>query len=287
MNFDNENKLKAFLKKESARLGISIGNTYNTYFSRLLLKRISKMCYDKLYVKGSMSEFAHLHEMIRPITDLDLVSTDYHNDPLMVLYQAMYDSNDDLYFELTDIPSKTNTGIYKIHIVANFGKIKHPLSIDFQELSNTVYEKDYKRIDQLFKGDSFFYIYTPTFEEHLAEKLCIVLESNKPDVLNTRVKDFYDIYKLMGGKFDKEKVSYFFRKMIVDRNKITPDKYSIDFLNADYINKHYELWRSMSHKYEFMDKGVDFKESVYLTKDLISQELNSMNKIRVYKKTIK
>ena len=35
------------------------------------------------------------------------------------------------------------TGIYKIGITANFGKIKHPISIDFQELSNVIYEKDY------------------------------------------------------------------------------------------------------------------------------------------------
>ena len=86
MEFENEEKLKSFLKKESNRLGISIQNTYNTYFTRLLLERISKLCYDKLYVKGSMSEFAHLNEMIRPITDLDLVSTEYHNDPLLILY---------------------------------------------------------------------------------------------------------------------------------------------------------------------------------------------------------
>ena len=196
MNFENDDKLKAFLKSESKRLGLSINNTYNTYFSRLLLERVSRLCYDKLYVKGSFSELAHLNTMIRPVTDIDLVSTEYHNDPLLILYQAMYDSNEDLYYELTDIPKKTKTGIYKIHITANFGKIKHPISIDFQELSNTIYEKDYKRIDPIFKGDRYFYVYTPSFEEHLAEKLCIVTERNKMDVLNTRVKDFYDIYVL-------------------------------------------------------------------------------------------
>ena len=42
-------------------------------------------------------------------------------------------------------------------------------------------------------------------EEHLAEKLCIVAESNREDILNTRVKDFYDIYKLKGGKYDYER----------------------------------------------------------------------------------
>lgn len=283
MDFDNEEQLKSFLKKESKRLGISIGNTYNTYFSRLLLERISKMCYDQLYVKGSMSELAHLNEMIRPITDIDLVSTVYHNDPLLVLYQAMYDTNEKLHYELTDIPKRTRTGIYKIHTVATFGKIKHPISIDFQELSKTIYEKDYKRIDPIFKGDMYFHIYTPSYEEHLAEKLCIVLESNKSDVLNTRVKDFYDIYKLMGGKFDMDRVSYFFYHMLLDRNKLDISKSSTEFLNQEYINNHRDLWNSMSKKYEFLDKSVDFDNAVSLTKDVLTNELNNIDKIKSYK----
>ena len=283
MEFANEDKLKSFLKKESDRLGVSIYNTYNTYFSRLLLERISKVCYSELYVKGSMSELAHLNKMIRPITDIDLVSTVDHNDPLTVLYQAMYDTNDGLFYELTDIPKRTKTGIYKIHIVANFGKIKHAMSIDFQELSKTIYEKDYKRIDPIFSGDESFYVFTPSFEEHLAEKLCIVLESNKSDVLNTRVKDFYDIYKLIGGKFDRDKLSYFFYHMLLDRNKIDLSKASTSFLDSGYIEKHRELWSLMSKKYEFLDKEVVFDEAVGITKDILDKELSNVDKVKTLK----
>lgn len=283
MNFDNDDQLKAFLKSESKRLGVSIKNIYNTYFSKVLLERINNICYSELYVKGSMSELAHLKEMIRPITDLDLVSTIEHNDPLLILYRAMYDSNENLFFELTDIPKKTKTGIYKIHIVANFGKIKHPISIDFQELSKTVYEKEYKRIEPIFKGDNHFYIYTPSFEEHLAEKLCIVVESNKPNILNTRVKDFYDIYKLLGGKYDKERLSYFFYHMLQDRNKIDISKADIKFIDKDYIERHRALWSDMSNKYEFLDKSVEFDEAVETTKSLLDYELSNLDKIKSYK----
>ena len=283
MEFENEEKLKSFLKKESNRLGISIQNTYNTYFSRLLLERISSFCYDKLYVKGSMSEFAHLNEMIRPITDLDLVSTEYHNNPLLILYRAMYDTNNNISFELTNLPKQTKTGIYKINVIANFGKIKHPLSIDFQELSKTVYEKDYKKIDAIFKGDNHFYIYTPSFEEHFAEKLCIVLESNKDNLLNTRVKDFYDIYKLVKAKYDPERLSYFFYHMLKDRNKIDISQASTKFLNKDYIEKHKELWDKMSDKYEFLDKSVNFDESVYITQEILNKEIKNLEKTKTYK----
>ena len=41
-NFRNDDMLRAYLKKESSRLDISIQNTYNTFFSRNLLSRLSK-----------------------------------------------------------------------------------------------------------------------------------------------------------------------------------------------------------------------------------------------------
>lgn len=283
MNFKNDEQLKSFLKKESKRLGISIQNTYNTFFSKLLLERISKMSYDELFVKGSFSELAHLNDMIRPITDIDLVSTRYHNDPLLVLYQAMYDLNGSLFYELADLPTRTKTGIYKIKVIANFGKIKHIISIDFQELSNTIYEKAYKRVDPLFIGDDHFYIWTPSFEEHLAEKLCIVIESNKDSVLNTRVKDFYDIFKLCKKEYDAERLSYFFYHMLIDRNKIDVDKASINHLTDNYIKTHQELWYAMSKKYEFMDKTVTFDESVEFTKELLNKEISNLEKSKQLK----
>ena len=283
MEFNNDDQLKAYLKSESQRLGVSIKNTYNTFFSKILLERISNFSYDELFVKGSFSELAHLNTMIRPITDIDLVSTQYHNDPLLVLYRAMYDTNGNLFYELSDLPKITKTGIYKINIVANFGKIKHPISIDFQELSNVIYEKDYKRINPLFKGDDYFYIWTPSYEEQLAEKLCIVVESNKEYVLNTRVKDFYDIYKLCGGKYDEERLSYFFYNMLKDRNKIDLNNVSISHLNDVYIKDHQLLWNAMSEKYEFMDKTVDFKESVEFTRELLDKEIRNLDRSKSIK----
>lgn len=278
MTFSNDDKLKAFLKRESNRLGISIGNTYNTYFSRLLLERISRLSYDKLYIKGSFSLLSNLNTMIRPVTDIDIVSNEYHNEPILTLYRAMYDSNDNIVYELTDLPKITKTGIYKLHLLACFGKIKHPISVDFQELSNTIYEVDYKEVLPIFKEDQPYFIYTPSYEEHLAEKLCIVLENNKENVLNTRVKDFYDIYKLAGGKYDEEKLSYFFSRMIYDRNKLNfgIEDRNVNFLNNYYINRHQALWDMMRKKYEFLDKEVTFEEALYQTKNLLDKELIKM-----------
>lgn len=276
-NFNSDAKLRAFLKKESERLGISIENTYNTYFSRLLLERISKLSYDKLYVKGSFSLYSHLNKLIRPVTDLDIVSTEEHHDPILTLYQAMYDSNDDnIVYELTDLPKKTATGIYQIHLTANFGRIKHPISIDYQELSPTIYEIKKEMVFPIFIGQDPFYINTPSLEEHLAEKLCIVAESTKPDVLNTRVKDFYDIHKLIEKGYNEEKLSLIFASMICDRGKIDESILGTEHLDDSFIKRHIDLWNVMSKKLEFLDKSVDFKESVQETKELLEDNISTV-----------
>ena len=107
--------------------------------------------------------------------------------------------------------------------------------------------------------------------------------NNKEDVLNTRVKDFYDIYKLCDGKYDRERLSYFFYHMLKDRNKIDVKEASTSHLTREYIEKHYELWNQMSRKYEFMDKSVEFKESVEFTKELLDQEIENLEESKQLK----
>ena len=46
----------------------------------------------------------------------------------------MYETNSNLFYELSYFPKQPKTGIYKINIIAKFGKIKQPISIDFQGL---------------------------------------------------------------------------------------------------------------------------------------------------------
>ena len=87
--FKNCDSLKSYLNKESKRLNISITNVYNTFFSRDLLYRLSKI--DKsmnIIVKGSFAQAVHLGKIVRPITDIDLTSTIDHHNPLILLVNA-------------------------------------------------------------------------------------------------------------------------------------------------------------------------------------------------------
>ena len=293
MEFRNLDQEKSFMKKEAKRLGITPMATYTTYYARKLLEKLALINNGDLVVKGSFSQYVHLKELTRPVLDIDLSSTLSHHIPINILFAAIYDTfSNELTFDLSTTPRQTKNGVYKIPVVA---KVKYedakemviPVPIDFKDNNKVIFETQFKAVEPLFEGDQKFYINTPSFEEHIAEKLYIIAHNTREDIPNTRVKDFYDIYKLKGGKYDKEKLSYFFYHMLLDRHKIDISHASVDHLNRQFILQHQQLWDNMSKKYEFTDKSIVFEDAVETTKSMLDHELSNFDssskiKIKLY-----
>lgn len=288
-NFSNDDSMRSFLKKESKRLNISINNVYNTFFSRLLLERLSRYNNQEVIVKGSFAQFVHIKKFVRPITDIDLTSEIGHHDPILVLVQSMSDSkNDSIKFNFRNKPyKKKNTGIYKIPLVADFGRTHQPINIDYRENHPCIFEKQEKLVPIVFEGDKEYPVIVPSLEETLAEKLCIIVESNKPNLLNTRVKDFYDIYQLHGGEYDLDKFSYYFEKMLNLRGKIDVKDASTSLLSPQFIKDHESVWKHSKKKYEFLDENIDLAGAVYYTRGVLSEQLQKIRqgKNKTYKLT--
>lgn len=290
-SFNNSASLKAYLNKESKRLNISIGNIYTTFFSRDLLYRLSKIDHSKdIIVKGSFAQFVHLEKVVRPITDIDLTSTINHHDPLILLDNAMCDkaSDNDFDYILRGVPKRTNSGIIKIPISAKYEKINHPIGIDYRENHPCIYEKQVKIVPKIFSKDEEYEVVVPSMEETLAEKLYIiaVAKNLKEGVLNTRAKDFYDVYHLHGGSYDLDKFSYYFEKMINDYGLVSDiNTLNTDYLNNDFIEKHEGVWESNKKNYEFLDDDVDLKGAVYYTKSTLNEQYQRIRqgKNKVYK----
>lgn len=290
-SFNNSASLKAYLNKESKRLNISIGNIYNTFFSRDLLYRLSKIDHSKdIIVKGSFAQFVHLEKVVRPITDIDLTSTINHHNPLILLVNAMCDkaSDNDFDYILRGVPKRTSSGIIKIPISAKYEKINHPIGIDYRENHPCIYEKQVKIVPKIFSNDEEYEVVVPSMEETLAEKLYIiaVAKNLKEGVLNTRAKDFYDVYHLHGGSYDLDKFSYYFEKMINDYGLVSDiNILNTDYLNNDFIEKHEGVWESNKKNYEFLDDDVDLKGAVYYTKSTLNEQYQRIRqgKNKVYK----
>lgn len=272
--FSNTNQFRSFMKKEADRLGISIQNAYTTYVSRLFLEKLSKYNNGMVLVKGSSAETAYLGRLVRGITDVDLAVLGPIEANLDLLKLFVEDESiSDFKFKLVREPKITSTGIYKMPFEASFDKTKQPLGVDFQENYDRLIEKQVRTMPSIFEGDDEFPVIAPSFEEYLAEKLCIIVESNKPDVLNTRVKDFYDIYQLHGGKYDPEKLTKYFGKMLALRGKIALEDASTLYLNADFVQKHKDVWESAKKKYDFLDDGIDLYGAVYYARAVLREEL--------------
>lgn len=273
-NFSNSNQFRAYMKKESDRLGISINNAYTTFFSRILLEKLSKYNDGKVLVKGSSAEIAYLGRLVRGITDID-IATIGPIETNVELIRAILDDKtiSDFNFKLAKRPKVTPTGIYKMSFESSFDKIRQTVGIDFQENYNRLIEKEIRTMPKIFDGDDEYQIIVPSFEEYLAEKLCIIIESNKTDVLNTRVKDFYDIYQLHGGKYNPEKLTRYFGKMLELRGKINIKEASTLYLDKNFIKNHEALWEKAKEKYDFIDDGIDLYGAVYYARAVIREEL--------------
>lgn len=283
MEFKNIDQNKAFIKNEAKRLGISTKAAYSTYYSRLLLEKLAQLNYGSMVVKGSFSQIVHLKKLSRPVLDIDLSSTNDHNIPILLLYQAMYESSDDIItFDFSKLPTQTPNGVYKISIVATIKypdsdkKLVLPINVDFKENNDVIFETQYKAVPPIFYGDKKYYINVPSFEEHLAEKLYIISHNRRTDVLNTRVKDFYDVYKLYQEDFDEDKFSLYFQMMLL-MYEDTLD-ISSDFLDEDYIQRHLEIWESMKKKYEFVDKSLKFSDAVLYAKSVLDEQINRIKR---------
>ena len=288
-NFTNEESLKSFLKKESKRLNISINKVYNTYVSRLFLERISKYNNKEVIVKGSFAQFVHLRKFVRPIIDIDLASMEGHHDPIIVMVQAMSDSqNDDLIFNFRKKPYQKETGIYKIPLIVDYGKVHQPLNIDYRENHPCIFEKQIKTVPKVFEGDTEYEVVVTSVEETLAEKLCSVVERNKLHDINTRIKDFYDIYELHGGTYDLDKFSYYFEKILENSSKVDINTATTDILDINFIKKHEQEWENSKRKYEFLDDDINLIGAVYYTRGVLSEQLQRIkqgkNKCYVLKK---
>ena len=276
------------MKKESHRLNMSISNVYHTFIARRLLEKISESNNSLILVKGSSAETAYLGNLVRSIVDVDLAGLkglNFNED--LINNVLLNEDGKQINFSLVGNPKRTPTGIYKISCTGNFGEMKQDLNIDFQADYNRLIEPEKRIMPKIFEGDNEFEVNVPSFEEYLAEKLCIIAESNKTDVLNTRLKDFYDIQQLHGDKYDSDKLTYYFGIMLRLRNKINLNTVDTSHLNKAFLKNHIDMWNNTKRKYDFLDNEVSFEEAMYYTKAVLREELQRNGFIQPENKNIK
>lgn len=200
MRFSNPMQLKSFIKKIAAEKKISAQLVLQNYLMERLLERIAASNYNNNFIlKGGFLIATLVGLDSRATMDLDLTAKGFilNHKSIFEIFNKICSTkvNDDISFYLkrvSDIRGNDDYPGVRVRLEASYLTLKVPLIVDVTTGDRiTPKEVDYSY--KLLFDNRTISILAYNLETILAEKLETVLVRN---VVNTRARDFYDIYIL-------------------------------------------------------------------------------------------
>ncbi len=206
--------LKAKINNIAKEEKISPQAVMQTYMLERLLERISISEYkDNFILKGGMLISSIVGIDSRSTMDMDTTIKGFKLDieNLTNILQAIININigDNVKFKILDIDNIRADDYYgglRIHLQANFDEMPVDLKIDVTTGDKITYGEINYTYNLLLEERSIE-IWTYNVETIVAEKYETIIKRN---ILNTRIRDFYDLYMLT--HLDKQNIS---NKMLV------------------------------------------------------------------------
>ena len=210
----NSMSLKAKINNIAKEEKISPQAVMQTYMLERLLERISISEYkDNFILKGGMLISSIVGIDSRSTMDMDTTIKGFKLDieNLTNILQAIININigDNVKFKILDIDNIRADDYYgglRIHLQANFDEMPVDLKIDVTTGDKITYGEINYTYNLLLEERSIE-IWTYNVETIVAEKYETIIKRN---ILNTRIRDFYDLYMLT--HLDKQNIS---NKMLV------------------------------------------------------------------------
>ena len=216
----NSMSLKAKINNIAKEQKISPQAVMQTYMLERLLERISISDYkDNFILKGGMLISSIVGIDSRSTMDMDTTIKGFKLDieNLTNILQTIIniDIDDNVKFKILDIDNiraDDDYGGLRIHLQANFDKMPVDLKIDVTTGDKITYGEINYTYNLLLEERSIE-IWTYNVETIVAEKYETIIKRN---ILNTRIRDFYDLYMLT--HLDKQNIS---NKLLVQAIKET------------------------------------------------------------------
>ena len=192
--------LKAKIRNLARKKDMSAQVVLQNYMFERFLERLSQSKYqDKFILKGGMLIAALVGIDNRSTMDMDATIKNY---PINVeaLTKAINDIcsvviDDDVSFSFSGIDAIRDDdayGGYRVSITAEYDTITTPLQIDFTT-GDAITPKEVLYLFKMIFEEGSFGIWAYNIETVLAEKMETILRRGE---LNTRPRDFYDVYIL-------------------------------------------------------------------------------------------
>lgn len=202
----NDESLRAKIRNMSKELNISPHLLLQNYLLERLLHRISMSDYkENIVLKGGLLIASLIGVDRRTTMDMDTAIKAYPVEEKqiqkMLIDLLAIDLNDGVSFEFVDIKEIRQADEYKGYrakLVSRFGKITQNLSIDISTGDVITPEQIVYSYDMLV-DEGTIEISSYNIESVLAEKFETIISRG---TLNTRMRDFYDVYILEKMKSD-------------------------------------------------------------------------------------
>ena len=202
----NKDKLRNIISKKAKGDSTLSGQLYQMFFFERILERLSKSQYKhNIILKGGLLLSSIIGDDERTTKDMDttLKSMPLEKENIHSIFKDILsiDLEDDVSFEILDIKDireEDEYGGFKVNIMATMDNLKIHLTVEIttgDKITPREIEYNYNSIFENKKIPILAY----TIETIIAEKYHTVVARG---LLNTRMKDFYDIYILVSKNKD-------------------------------------------------------------------------------------
>ena len=203
----NSDKLKSIISKKTNGDNDSSLKLFQMFYFERLLERISKSNYKNgIILKGGVLLSSIIGENERTTKDLDatLKGIQLTRENIELIFNEILNVkiDDGVTFELInikDIRLEDEYGGFSLNILASLDKNKTYITVELTT-GDVITPREIKYSYNCIFEDKKISIMSYTLETIIAEKFQTIISRG---VLNTRLKDFYDIYVLLNTKLDE------------------------------------------------------------------------------------
>lgn len=273
VDFEKGSQLKGYIQREVKEKNIHSNYGYTYYFTRKFLERAFQLEPEKFVLKGSYSQFTNIGLINRPITDIDLVIDKKIEDANKVILEIV-NQEEKINFSIKDFFVTENATI-NYRIMCSFDNINHLIKIDLRK--EKPLEKTNSILPAYFSKDELFNVNKISLEEHLANKLYIILLGLKLN-LNLgkefrRYKDFYDLNMILKyGEINYDKVKDYLLIRILNDNFLSEYELKGTFFDKSFALNNKDKWLEEAKLYNFNDQ-IDFSKTLEEINELSSRIL--------------
>ena len=263
-------KLKGKIKSFSEKNNLKAQEVLQMYFFERFLTRLEKSRYKANFIiKGGFLISSIIGIQNRTTMDID---TTIKGLPVkeeiikeIILEILNIEVNDEIEFvlgKIENIREISEYENYRLHLTANFEKIKNPLKIDITTGDVIIPSEIEYSYETIFKEKLNILVYS--LETLIAEKYETIIKRN---ITTTRLRDFYDIYmifKLKNDKIDVNNLKQAIQETAKNRNSMEEILESKEILedikNDEYLNKQWNIYKNEN---KYVD-NIQFSEILKL-----------------------